>query len=178
MTDPPTRRYWDSSVFLAWIKGEQGRADIVDKIITDAQNGLCVIYTSMVALAEVTKPRKGPIQVGKEIEEKIAAFFKNDYIKLVSVDYLIGTRARQLIWDFPFLSPRDAIHIATAIHIGADAIEHYDGGDFGRVAKRIAEQKLAGFPPIREPEWKGQEALPFGDQQSGGPTRPNPPRSN
>lgn len=159
MTDAPTKRYWDSSVFLAWIKGEQGRADTVDKIIADAQNGLSVIYTSMVTLAEVTKPRRGPIQVGTEIEEKIAAFFKNDYIKLIPVDYLIGTKARRLIWDFPFLGPRDAIHIATAVHIGTEAIEHYDGGDFGRVAKRVAEQNLPGFPPIREPEWKGQEAL-------------------
>lgn len=47
----------------------QGRADTVDKIIVDAQNGLCAIYTSMVTLAEVTKPRRGPIQVGQEIEE-------------------------------------------------------------------------------------------------------------
>ena len=69
MPDAPAKRYWDSSVFLAWIKGEQGRADTVDKIIVDAQNGLCTIYTSMVTLAEVTKPRRGPIQVGQEIEE-------------------------------------------------------------------------------------------------------------
>ena len=91
--------------------------------------------------------------------EKIAAFFRNDYIKLIPVDYLIGTRARQLIWDFPFLGPRDALHIATAVHIGAQAIEHYDGGDFGKVAKRVADQNLPGFPPIREPEWKGQGNL-------------------
>ncbi len=162
MAEEPTKRYWDSSVFLAWIKGEPGRADTVDKIIADAQAGRCVIYASMITLAEVTKPARGPIQVGKAVEDKIAAFFKNDYIKLVPVDYVIGTKARQLIWDFPFLGPRDSIHIATAIHVGVEAIEHYDG-DFEKVRLRASAQKVTGLPLIREPEWKGQETLVFPD---------------
>ena len=69
---------------MAWIKGEEGRADTCDRIISDAQNGLCVIYTSMITLAEVTKSRKGPMQVEKEVEQRISNFFKNDYIKLLT----------------------------------------------------------------------------------------------
>ena len=91
---------------------------------------------------------------------------------IIPVDHVVGTQARQLIWDFPFLGPRDAIHIATAIHIGVEAIEHYDS-DFAKVAKLISDQKKTGFPPIREPEWKGQEAISFPEAPP--PPEPEPP---
>lgn len=53
-----------------------------------------------------------------------------------------------MIWDFPFLGPRDAIHIATALQVQADAIEHYDN-DFARVAKEVSERQTAGLPACR-----------------------------
>lgn len=172
MPEPLEKRYWDATVFLAWIKDEANRADVCEAIIGDARDGRCVIYTSMITLAEVTKTRRGPVQVGRDVEERIAQFFQNDYIKLIPVDQVIGTRARRLIWDFPFLGPRDAIHLATALQIGADALEHYDDDDFGRVSRLVSEQQLQGFPPVRHPHWTGQLTL-----QETPPSDP-PPESN
>jgi predicted nucleic acid-binding protein len=122
----------------------------------------------MITLAEVTKTRRGPVAVSEDVEPKITSFFMNEYVRLIPVDHVIGTRARRLIWDSPFLGPRDAIHIATALQVQADAIEHYDN-DFARVAREVAEQQTAGFPPIREPQWTGQPTLPG--------TEPTPPRA-
>ena len=152
----PEKRYWDSSAFLARIKREPERADICKSIIDDARAGRCVLYTSMITLTEVVKPAKGTARLNRQTEDEIAAFFRNDYIKLVPVDHLIATRARRLIWDFPWLSARDAIHIATAIQIGVTVLEHYDDGDIGKVGERIAPEKLTGFPEIRHPKWTGQ----------------------
>jgi len=157
MAEPnPEKRYWDSSAFLARIKREPERADVCKSIIDDARAGRCVLYTSMITLTEVVKLGKGTARIEKESEDQIAAFFRNDYIKLVPVDHLIATRARRFIWDFPWLSARDAIHVATAIQVGAPVIEHYDDDDIGRVGKQIEREKLTGFPEIRHPKWTGQ----------------------
>lgn len=157
MPEPP-QRYWDSSVFLAWIKGEQGRADTCEAIIGDAREGRCVICTSTLTLVEVTKARRGPLQVDRGIEDQIVTFFRNEYIELVPLDYVIATRSRRLIWDFPFLGPRDAAHLATGLHLACDPIESYDD-DFRRVATQIGGSGFGGFPQIGEPRWTGQPPL-------------------
>jgi hypothetical protein len=46
--------------------------------------------------------------------------------------------------------------LATAFNAGAQVIEAYDA-DFLRVGE---QGKVKGYPPIREPEWKGQLSLP------------------
>jgi predicted nucleic acid-binding protein len=155
MPEPP-KRYWDSSVFLEWIMDGHGHADMIDSILDDARADRCRIFTSTVTLAEVTRGRHGPLAVDRTNEDKIANFFRNDYIRLVPLDVVIGTRARQLIWDHPHLKPRDAIHIATALQIPVDFIEAYDN-DFLKVGAR----NVPGFPVVREPAWTGQQALPL-----------------
>lgn len=177
MPEPPLKRYWDSTVFLALIKNEENRADTCEAIVNDARNGRCVIYTSTMTLAEVIKTKRGPAQVGEEVERQITQFFQNDFIKLVPVSHAIGTRARRLIWDFSFLGTRDAIHLATALEMTINVLEHYDDDDFGRVAKRVTEERLPDFPEIRHPKWMGQPELP-GVQPAAPSPSPDPPPSN
>ena len=159
MPDSPEKRYWDSSVFLALIKNESGRADICEPIVNDAKAGRCQIYTSTITLTEVVKRRKGPVENDRHTEETLTAFFKNRFIVPVPVDISVATRARRLIWDFSWLTARDAIHIATAMQLKIDVFEHYDDDDMGRVAERIAKDGLPGFPEIRHPKWVGQMPL-------------------
>jgi hypothetical protein len=75
MPEASEKRYWDSSVFLALIKDEQGRADTCEHIINDARAGRVAIYTSMITLTEVVKRRRGPVEADRGIEDVIAAFF-------------------------------------------------------------------------------------------------------
>lgn len=166
MAERPERRYWDAGVFIAWIKGEAGRAPTCEGIIREAQAGRCLIYTSTITLAEVTKIRGGALtERDTATEETISAFFRNEYVKLIPVDYSTGVLARQLIWEFPHLGPRDAIHIATAIRAEADVIETYDVHDFGRVTRDIAagsdEERGMRLPRIRTPEGRAQGELPL-----------------
>jgi predicted nucleic acid-binding protein len=153
------KRYWDSSVFLASIKNEADRADICEHIIEDARAGLVEIYTSMITLTEVVKRRAKENPIDANTERIITAFFKNAFIKTVPVDFIVATRARRLIWDFPWLTARDSIHIATALELKVPILEHYDDGDIGKVAEKIKSEGLAGFPTIRHPEWTGQMPL-------------------
>lgn len=178
------KRYWDSTVFLALIKNEANRADTCEAIVNDAREGRCLLYTSVITLVEVIKTKRGQVQVGKDVEDQIARFFQNDFIRLIPVSHAIGTRARRLIWDFPFLGTRDALHLATALETGIDVLEHYDDDDFGKVAKRVAEEKLPGFPEIRHPKWIGQTELSLPAPPAApvaaptpqpGPTSPQPP---
>jgi predicted nucleic acid-binding protein len=153
------KRYWDSSVFLASIKNEPNRADVCEKIIKDAGAGRCEIYTSMITLTEVVKRRAKENPIDPQTEVVISGFFRNSFIKPVPVDYIIATRARRLIWDFPWLSARDAIHIATAIELKIPILEHYDDDDIGKVGERVEKNNLPGFPDIRHPKWVGQLSL-------------------
>jgi predicted nucleic acid-binding protein len=168
------RRYWDSSAFLASIKNEAGRADICENIINDARTGRCEIYTSMLTLTEVVKRRPKENPIDPATEATITAFFKNTFIKLVPVDFIIATRGRRLIWDFPWLAARDAIHIATALELKIAVLEHYDDDDIGRVADRVKKENLPGFPEIRHPYWVGQTEmnLPAGEQARGTESAP------
>ena len=158
----PDKRYWGSSVFLALIKNEAGRADVCESIVGDARAGHSVIFTSMLTLVEVVKRRAGSADLDARIEDTIASFFRNDFIKLVPIDHTVATRARRLIWDFPWLGARDAIHLATAMQLGVPVVEHYDDDDIGRVGNRIADECLTGFPEIRHPKWVGQAELELG----------------
>ena len=97
--------------------------------------------------------------IGKP-KRHLTAFFKNRFIVPVPVDISVATQARRLIWDFSWLTARDAIHIATAMQLKINVFEHYDDDDMGRVAERIAKDGLTGFPEIRHPKWVGQLTLP------------------
>lgn len=154
------KRYWDSTVFLALIKNEEGRAETCENIVNDARAGRCEIWTSTVTLVEVVKLRARENPIDSRTEEIITKFLRNAFIKVIPLDAVTAAKARRLIWDFPWLLPRDAIHLATAIHIGSPVLEHYDDGDIGKVGQRVEAEKLPGFPEIRHPKWIGQLEIP------------------
>jgi predicted nucleic acid-binding protein len=166
MADQYKKPYLDSSVFIAWIKGEiieiqepqkKGkppvvkridRKGIVDHILTLAEKGEFKIYSSTLTLAEVHKKRNHP-QLAAEQDEKILAFFENDFIELVDVDRTIGEEANKLCREYGLL-PADAIHLACALRAGCEVLLAWDD----RLTK-------VSHPNIRieEPQIIGQMAL-------------------
>lgn len=60
--NPERRSYWDSCVFLAWVKAEPGRVGHVDALIEDARAGRLEIVTSVISITEVALagPAKNP----------------------------------------------------------------------------------------------------------------------
>ena len=155
------RRYWDSSVFIAWLLPEENRKAQCQQVLREAKRGEIVIVTSAITLTEVIK-LKGHPPIGEEQEDKIRKFFLHEYFVVAAVDRAIGELARKLIWRHG-LKPKDSIHVATAIHLKIPVIHTFDLKDMGPLDGKV------GTPPVKVMEpTVPQPDLPFGD--TGGPT--------
>jgi len=106
-------RYWDSSVFLAWLKPEPEKAEKCKGVIQLAEKGDLKILTSAITLTEVIK-LKGAPKLEEKQEEAIRLFFQNDFLIVRNLDHFVGEYARNLIWKYSHLKPKDSIHLATA----------------------------------------------------------------
>ena len=152
----PQRVYWDSSVWIALIKGEivkgVDRCLVPRMILDDAKDGKVTIFISRLTIVEVHKKRSY-FSLTKEEDDRVqAGFFKHEYIKKIDVDSWVAERARQIAWDHN-LKPNDAIHVASAIKVKAEVLHHWDG-DFDKVP---ADVMLSENPT----KWVKQTALPF-----------------
>lgn len=131
--------YWDSSVWIALIKGEFvngiDRCHVPKMILEDAEKGKATIFTSRLTIVEVHKKRKYP-SLTKEQDDKVQSdFLEHEYIKKIDVDNWVAQHARELAWDYN-ISANDAIHVASAIKVKAEVLHHWDG-DFNKVPSHI-----------------------------------------
>ena len=151
----PQKAYWDSSVWIALIKGEivKGfdRCSVPRMILEDAQDGKVTIFISRLTIVEVHKKRNYASLTKQEDERVQADFFKHEYIKKIDVDNWVAHHAREIAWEYS-LSPNDAIHVASAIKVNAEVLHHWDG-DFGKVPSSI----MSSEEPIK---WERQLTLP------------------
>ncbi len=150
----PQKVYWDSSVWIALIKGETvkgiDRTVVPRMILEDAENGKVTIFISRLTIVEVHKKRHYANLTRQEDDRVQADFFKHEYIKKIDVDSWVAERARQLAWEYN-LNPNDAIHVASAIKVNAEILHHWDG-DFGKVPSDIM--------PSEEPlNWEKQTSF-------------------
>ena len=108
--------YLDSSVFIAWLKGEVAkgvdRKQVAEHILRNAEHSLFRICISALTLAEVHKKREH-VQLTDDEHTEILRFFEHEYIDVVSVDRMIGEEAHRFCRKYG-LSPADAIHLACA----------------------------------------------------------------
>ncbi len=135
----PEKVYWDSSVWIALIKGENvkgvDRCVVPRMILEDATDGKVTIFISRLTIVEVHKKRNYASLTKEEDDRVQAEFFQHEYIKKIDVDSRVAQRARQLAWDYS-LRPNDAIHVASAIKVNAEILHHWDG-DFEKVPPEI-----------------------------------------
>ncbi len=135
----PQKIYWDSSVWIALIKGETvkgvDRCRVPKMILEDASDGKVTIFISRLTIAEVHRKRNYPGLTRGEDDKIQADFFKHEYIKKIDVDNWVAQRAREIAWNYN-LKPNDAIHVASAVKVGAEILHHWDG-DFGNVPSNV-----------------------------------------
>jgi predicted nucleic acid-binding protein len=124
---------WDSCAWIALIQQERPR-DAAGKVIEDryvmcrevilaAEAGHCEIVFSTLCYAEVCKNK----DLLSKDEDKIAAFFENDYLLPVSLDRTVAEKARTLMMSgVANLKPPDACHVATAFVANADELHTFD----------------------------------------------------
>ena len=115
--------YWDSHAFLAVFNKEPG-CEMYREVLTLAEKGEVLILTSAITLVEVVKI-KGKEPMRQEDEHAIREFFEHSYIKVFDVARKLAEEARKLVWEKK-LDPKDAVHVATAISAGAEAIHTTD----------------------------------------------------
>lgn len=149
------KRYWDSSCFLAWLLPEPSRGPACRGVIHAAERGELVIVTSAIALAEVVK-LKGQTRLRAEQEKKIKAFFENDYIIIRNADRFVCEAARDLMWQYPHLNPKDAVHLATAIRFHVESLDTFDSDLISLNGQLPGVQLRIGAPHVAD-----QEELPL-----------------
>ena len=131
------QRYWDSNAFLGWLNKDPGRWDICDQILADAEAGKCEIVTSTVTWTEVfwmrsAPPRTSPILQPDQVRA-IKDLFGKSFVIAADLDRVTAELARDLLFTFAQshgLTPKDALHLATAIKTKArGGVEWFDTWD-------------------------------------------------
>ena len=166
----PIKRYWDSSVFLAWLLPEEKRVPACRDVLEAAEEGRIKIYTSAVTLTEVIK-LKGQPPLKADQEKMIADFFKRSCFVVHSATRFVAERARALIWEFPNVHPKDSIHLATALEAGIVLVDTFDEAHMIPLDGKIGDPPMKiGFPKMDQPK------LPFAEAQgaSHGGDQPQP----
>ncbi len=134
-----TKRYWDTTCFLAWLKEEPDKVDFCRGVIQGCQEGRIKLITSTLTLAEVLFLRRGP-KIPPEDAEKIKAFFEHRYIAAASLDRSTAEKAQEIFWNYD-IKPNDAVHAATAVRLGIQIFDTFDP-DFDKLHGNI------GNPPL------------------------------
>ena len=140
--------YLDSSVFIAWLKGEfvkgVDRKEVADHILGSAERGTYRVCISALTLAEVHKKR-GHERLTEDEDTEILRFFEHDYIDVVSVDRMIGEQAHLFCREYS-LSPADGIHLACALSGNCDILLSWDDAlnAVSHPEMRCAEPRMLG----------------------------------
>lgn len=138
------RVYLDSSVILAFLKGEAGRGDHVKAaLFTASTPGSDLQFvTSVLSLIEITYIENLP----GSLEDgflRIDDFWGTAPILLVEVNAVTAVRGRSMMRDrirsnqqsnVPSVRKRaaDLVHLSTAIWLGVDEFWSYDLSDFSK----------------------------------------------
>lgn len=132
--------YWDSNVFLSYLNRDAQRLPAIDALLAEVlkSNEAKKIATSVLTITEVAFVRmesdKGAIDPA--IEAKIDAFWRNSAIvEIVEFHEVTARCARTLMRkcianNLRVLDPPDAIHLATALLIGAQELHTYNEKHF------------------------------------------------
>lgn len=144
--------YWDSDCFLGHLQAEQGKADKCDGVIQRAERGEVLLVTSALTLAEVLWMRGGQ-RVSKHKADVVQRFFRRSFIRVHNVTRKIAESAQSLVWDHS-IKPKDAIHVATALHLGIGTLETFDKNLIGK-SGTVGNPLLL----IREPQASAQGRL-------------------
>src|ERR1035438_6011711 len=190
------RIYWDTCVFLAWIKQETVWPEEVTKGIEQtielAKSKQVVIATSALTIAEALAT-----QVTLEQKQRFRHIFSVSYLQLIDLDRRISEKA-SVIRDYydtrqfkagvyqsgSSMAMGDAIHLATAIHFNMDEFQTLDGagkrprrtdilnldGDVAGSRLNIKRPKFVPPPePLEGPQQKVSGLQPglFENQESG-----------
>lgn len=131
--------YLDSCVFLAFFQNEPDRADDVAELFEKALQKEVKLYTSVLSLTEVAflEQERAENLLNPRVERRIAETFNEEgLVTLMEYTKLVAADARKLVRETMVnqgktLKPPDAIHLASALRVGASALYTYDDSLIG-----------------------------------------------
>ncbi|MFZ2071557.1 MAG: type II toxin-antitoxin system VapC family toxin [Halobacteriota archaeon] len=110
----------DTAPIIYYIEAHPDFGPIAKEVVDAFQSGVLVAYSSVITLAEVLPQ---PIRMGREeLARKFVEFLRkgrNFYLIEISVN--IAERAGRLRGKYPILKALDAVQLATALDVKADA---------------------------------------------------------
>jgi hypothetical protein len=134
-----TKYYWDSCVFLAWIKRETCWPEDVtrgiEQVVEQWRAKQAVIVTSAITMLEVISS-----MMTKDHKDAFTKLFSDPYLQMIDVDRRIAGKASAIrsFYDTRAFKPDgsitgsvmsmgDAIHLATAVHFDVHEFQTLDG---------------------------------------------------
>ncbi len=146
------RVYLDADVYLALIKGEEGRLEVAQGLLRDGEQKRFTVVASTLIYAEVCG--HGDLRAATDadaVDRKVSAFFEGGFIRWVEVDLVVARQARLLSRAYR-LRGADAIHLASAVRASCDVLMTWNKNDFpiGEVVDEV---------DVREPFLFGQRRL-------------------
>jgi len=145
--------YWDSCIFLAWLKDEKRPNHEMDGIyecVREVEIGKTRLITSVITKIEVYEA-----DLSTEVRQKYDALLRRRSVQLLDQDLRISDLGRQIrefyhqqsrIDGLPELTTPDATHLATAIHYKADGFWTFDNGRHGGRSLLSLNGNVAGYP--------------------------------
>lgn len=140
MSDPPAS-YLDASAVLAFLNNEAGRAEDLEALFEEAEQGNVRLVTSTITLAEVAYIRASDAKSDSEMDARIDDLLvERGIIGLIECTEDIARGARRYVrpgaGQTQRLKPLDAIHLSSAAAVGVDYFLTYDS-DFDAVAPDV-----------------------------------------
>jgi predicted nucleic acid-binding protein len=156
----PKKIFWDSCVFVTllskqketgWLK----RQEVCKSCMQQAINGDIEIYISTMTIVEVNKTTESTSPIPKSVQETITKLMNQPFIKVIPADLARAFEAREHIWEYSWLKPVDAMHLACALYAKVDEMFTYDG--LGSQKGLLDLNELIGTPKlkIKHPHFDG-----------------------
>lgn len=123
--------YWDTCVFIAWMKDEErpaGEMEGVKRVADLVEKDEVILVTSMLTRAEILESKFTKANVKKYDQVTRRNNVAPQNLDLPVAILTSKIRDYYLSTDFELLTP-DAIHLATAIHYNADEFHTFDGSN-------------------------------------------------
>ena len=163
------REYWDTCLFLAYLRNrpeEQVTVDVIDSLLRRAlapASDVTIVVSTMV-VAELPRRESDDPAQWRAIGDLFLANHPN--VLVVAGSLPIGLRASEIGTEHPGITPSDAMHIATALVARVDVFLTLDGvRRRGRARRKdlLQYDGLIGHPrlDIRPPEMPPGSQMPL-----------------
>ena len=174
MTSDSRIIYWDTCIFLAWLKNEKRPGVEMAGLVSIAHEitkGNFHLITSVTTMAEVLFNRSG-----KGIADRFKNLFKQSNVDAINIDERIATKAGEIREYYieaskkdgkPALGFADALHLATAIVQEATVFHTFDDSDKNHRGLLGLNNNVAGHPLVIEKPSTNQGVFYYGGPKPG-----------